>query len=250
MRAYLANGTYFLDREASSLERRVLSFAENLLDCMGYSYLSVPTLVSTDTFEAQGVPVIPWYLGGDREPRILGGSAEQGILEMIRMGWIAPEPGRYWAMNHCFRGDAPEGLKYVVEFRKVEQYAIVGEGDWKATFEQFLKNAEDISMMAAAGRPRRRDATGDPGYHYLKIDLDVPTRSHGDLEICSCTYFGPEQLVRMGIEPNGLGTISCTAAALPRLLIPRLEKEGGYPWMENVSPCGPAGDALRPSSSP
>ncbi|NDJ15652.1 MAG: hypothetical protein EBY17_31520 [Acidobacteriia bacterium] len=76
---------------------------------------------------------------------------------------------------------------------------------------------------------RRRDCTGDPGYHRAKTDLEVLTRTHGWLETHSCTYFGEEQVRRLGITGR-LHSISCTGAASPRILVPWLEEQGleGY----------------------
>ena len=71
---------------------------------------------------------------------------------------------------------------------------------------------------------RLQDVTKtDPGYHKRKIDIEVWTEQYGCLETHSCSYFGEEQTKRYNIK-GATYTVSNTGIAVPRILIPIIEK--------------------------
>ena len=63
----------------------------------------------------------------------------------------------------------------------------------------------------------------DEGYHLEKKDVEVLTETYGWMETHSCSYFGHEQTRRFDIG-GGMTTISNTAIASPRILVPFLER--------------------------
>lgn len=192
------------------------------LPYLDYQYVSVPSMVDRDTIERQGV--VAWeqcFRVGDE--LALAGSAEQGFLQLAKDR--PAQLGRYWAHNQCFRKEkalVPWLRQY--EFLKTELYVICDPADWEGEYEQCLRLGE--SFMGSLGYTvRRRDCTRDPGYHRSKTDLEVLTRRYGWVETHSCTYFGDEQAMRLGMC-GPVHTVSCTGAASPRILLPWLEEQG------------------------
>jgi seryl-tRNA synthetase len=221
------DGVFFPTRKVGDMEAQVLRSMTRRLKRNGFRYLSVPSTITRDTIERQGV--VLW----DKIIRLsdthgLAGSAEQGILEMFKgrkVGRGRPML-RLFADNQCFRNEeAYIGLKYLREFRKIEQFVFCGADNWEENFR--------MAMWVATGlldqykiEYRVVDVTDrDPGYHVLKKDIEVLTDAYGWLETHSCTYFGEEQTRRFGI--TGLThTISNTGVASPRILVPLLERAG------------------------
>lgn len=185
--------------------------------------LLVPSTITRDTIERQGV--LAW---GDivrlSDTRGLAGSAEQGILEMFKGRNVIGSVHRVFATNQCFRNESEYvGLKYLREFRKLEQYVFCGPTNWEENFQLVMDLATGfLSDMKI--QHRVVDVTArDSGYHVLKKDIEVLTTTYGWMETHSCTYFGEEQTKRFGI--TGLThTISCTGLASPRILVPLLER--------------------------
>lgn len=221
------DGVFFPTRKVADLEARIFRTLTKNLKHSGFRQLSVPSTITRDTIDRQGV--VPWeniiHVGHHHG---LAGSAEQGILEMFqgqRVGQGKPEL-RLFADNQCFRNEeAYVGLMYLREFRKLEQFVFCGRGNWEENFQLVLWMAEGLLNQFKVEH-RVVDVTKrDRGYHILKKDIEVLTTTYGWLETHSCTYFGEEQTRRFGI--TGLThTISNTGVASPRILVPLLERAG------------------------
>lgn len=230
-------GVPFLSQLHAEAERLIVRMAEDRLIVKGYEYVSVPSLLKKETFDRQAH--ITWNqvtrIENYRSDEIgLSGSAEQGILEMYTNSFML-KPLKLFATNQCFR-DEPllEGLKSVREFKKVEQFSFCKPEDSSSVFEEFLAN--HTQLMSDLGlKYRWMDQTNlDRGYHKKKIDVEVLTSSFGWLETCSCAWFGTEQADRFNIAGPANNTVSCTMAALPRLLIPMIEIFGNNKMLTQI----------------
>jgi Seryl-tRNA synthetase len=214
------NGTYTLNSDLAILERNLFREFEDMLDFKGFQYLSIPSLISWDTFDRQQIDVSS--LSVDKIHR-LGGSAEQGILQYFSNRHI--EPTQLYSKNQCFRHENNnyDGLKYCKEFIKLEQFCFCNENEWKNNFELLLNNATEF-LDKHSIKYRVVDMTNkDQGYHIKKYDIEVLTKMYGWLETHSCSYFGEEQTKRFNIS-GATHSISNTGIASPRILIPFIER--------------------------
>lgn len=237
------NGVYHLGFGLSKLERKIINMCCEHLESRGLKYLSIPSCVSRETIEDQGMVapenVFKLFIESDerKQHQHLSGSAEQGILEFfcsyLGLGNIDsqyvnyPETNLVYAVNQCFRNENfYDGLMKVKEFIKVEQYCLCDERNWEERFQMLLQNATDFLDKFPFIEHRIVDRTKqDPGYHIKKYDIEVKTKEYGWLETHSCTYFGNEQIKRMtqGHDSGEVHTISNTGIATPRILIPFIE---------------------------
>jgi seryl-tRNA synthetase len=218
----LENGNYRLWGALSKIERKMIDTAIKTLEGSGFTYLSVPSSIKLETVQKQDENLHTYFY---EHGVALSGSAEQGILEMFE-GKEFDTPMTYFAENTCFRVEPVfEGLKTLREFRKVEQFVFTDENNWSIFFEVCLRNAELILDQFSI-RHRRREIfkEEDPGYYKKKVDIEVMTEKYGWMETHSCTYFGTEQSDRFGIGGSCNHTISCTGVAVPRTLIPVIER--------------------------
>lgn len=213
-------GIYKLDFELSIIEREILSSCIDFLLTKGMRYLSIPSTITTKTFVTQDIATDTFAYG---EYDVLAGSAEQGILQYFSNTEV--QPMNICSENTCFRvEDHYNDLKNVKEFRKVEQFAFCTKEESHNTFNQLLKNALEFLEAIGISNYRLRDVTkSDPGYHKYKIDIEVWTDQYGWLETHSCSYFGEEQTKRYNIT-GATHTVSNTGIAVPRILIPIIEK--------------------------
>lgn len=79
---YAKNGVFFPDHKVSMLEADLFRDMETILQLNGFQFLSVPSIVTKETYERQGT--VPWEkVFRISEDMALAGSAEQGILEMF-----------------------------------------------------------------------------------------------------------------------------------------------------------------------
>lgn len=218
------DGRFFGSPQTSEMEETLFrKFHSGLADA-GFEFLSVPSLVKLSTLERQGVIALDQaILAGDFA---LSGSAEQGILELFADTPVAP--GRYWSHNQCFRKEQSlDGLMRLLEFKKTELFSFCLPNEWEVEFEHLLGTASAfLDLLGLTWRVVDR-TTLDPGYHILKKDIEVLTKTYGWMETHSCTYFGDGQVKRMGIQ-GGVHTISNTGLASPRILIPFLENDSRW----------------------
>ena len=219
MKYKVENGVYKLDVELSKLERNLFREFEDMLEGMGFTYLSIPSLMTSNTLMRQEIGVTSL---GISEEQLLTGSAEQGILEYFSDQEVKEQ--LIYAKNQCFRREEEyNGLKYCKEFIKLEQFCFCKEENWEANFDLFLRNAKEF-LQKHDILYRVIDVTNrDIGYHKLKYDIEVLTKEYGWLETHSCTYFGEEQTKRFGIT-GATHTISNTGIASPRILVPFIER--------------------------
>lgn len=220
---YAKNGVFFPDHKVSMLEADLFRDMETILRLNGFQLLSVPSIVTRETYERQGT--VPWEkvfkIGEDMA---LAGSAEQGILEMFA-GKTVSKPSKFYAKNQCFRNETKpyQGLLRLREFTKMEQFLFVPEGRAVEFFDLSLRIVTNF-LKGHNITYRIVDVTEkDEGYHLEKKDVEVLTKTYGWMETHSCSYFGHEQTRRFDIG-GGLTTISNTAMASPRILVPFLER--------------------------
>ena len=218
----ISKGRFFGEQEVAQLEKGVIRTMEGILVKNGFEHISVPSLVTKGTIWRQGVVPNEKVLSVTPE-MALAGSAEQGILEYFTgrtvTGW-----GRIYAENQCFRNEESfHRLKTLIEFKKLEMFFFCKESEATAEFELALKLA--TQLLDIYGIKWRTVCLDDePGYHVKKTDIEVWTEQYGWMETHSCTYFGQEQSKRFCMDGDNNHTISCTAVASPRILIPILEK--------------------------
>lgn len=220
---YAKNGVFFPDHKVSMLEADLFRDMETLLQLNGFQLLSVPSTVTKETYERQGN--VPWEkVFKISEDMALAGSAEQGILEMFT-GKTVSKTSKFYAKNQCFRNENKpyEGLKRLREFTKMEQFLFVPEARAMEFFDLSLRIVTNF-LHSHNVEHRIVDVTDeDAGYHILKKDVEVLTKTYGWLETHSCSYFAHEQTRRFDIG-GGLTTISNTDLASPRILVPFLER--------------------------
>jgi seryl-tRNA synthetase len=219
------DGVFFPTQRVGNLERELFRMVADVLKLHDFQYLSVPSTITRDTIERQGV--VAWeHILRLSDTHGLAGSAEQGILEMFKGQRVGGKNSqlRVFADNQCFRNEREYvGFKYLREFRKLEQFVFCDSTNWEENFELVMKIAKSPLILHGI-EYRVVDVTNrDPGYHKLKKDIEVFTAAYGWLETHSCTYFGEEQTKRF--EVTGLThTISNTGLASPRILVPFLEQ--------------------------
>lgn len=218
----IRNGIFFPDFKTSELERKLFEEFERLLRNAGFRYLSIPSLVMKDTYVKQ--EVVSWdKVFKINEEFALAGSAEQGILEYFKDSQV--ESMGIYAKNQCFRAEENyEGFKRLREFIKLEQYIFCEEKDYKEKFDLVLNLALDFLRYFSIKHRVINVTDRDPGYHLLKYDIEVYTKTYDWIETHSCSYFGTEQTKRFNIT-GATHTISNTGIASPRILIPFLERE-------------------------
>jgi seryl-tRNA synthetase len=220
----IRNGVFFPNAKDSELERRLFNEFEEMLRNQGFHYLSVPSLITKETYDRQDV--IPWEkVFRIDENFALAGSAEQGILELYTNSRVDSTQLLY-AKNQCFRAEKGyEGWKRLREFIKLEQFVFTTKHSVDEYFDLLLTNATEFLDQHEIEH-RVVDVTSrDPGYHIKKYDVEVLTKTYGWMETHSCSYFGTEQSRRFDITGIANHTISNTGIASPRILVPFLERE-------------------------
>lgn len=215
------DGVFYPDRFISGIEHGLFRRMQEKLEDDNFRYISVPSIVSKDTYLRQGT--VPWEKVFKIDDNLaLAGSAEQGILEFYKGQHV--DPIKLWAKNQCFRAEpAYEGLKYLREFIKLEQFIFCHEANALKMWNHIMTAPQHL-LGECNIKFRTVDVTQrDPGYHLKKVDIEVWTETYGWLETHSCSYFGEEQTKRFDIT-GATHTLSNTAIASPRFLIPILER--------------------------
>lgn len=223
---------FFPDYNLSKLEKQLFKDMETILEARGFEYLSVPSTITKDTYTRQEIHVPFEKILKLDEEHPLAGSAEQGILEHFKGHCLLQQ--QVYSKNQCFRYEEKyEGMKYLREFTKMEQFVFLSpHSDKNYWFDELLNNATDL-LDKYNIKYRTVDKTKeDPGYHIKKVDIEVQTKTYGWLETHSCTYFGEEQTRRFGIT-GATHTISNTALASPRILVPFIENDDIMRYIED-----------------
>lgn len=215
----MENGIYNLDFALSKIEKKLFDEFSDMLEKKGFQYLSIPTSISWDTFLKQGA--VANTLSYDEH--VLGGSAEQGILEYFSNKEV--NLMKIYAKNTCFRKEEQyrDAIR-LKEFIKLEQFCFCNENQWEENFELLLTNATNF-LTEKDIKHRVIDVTKkDSGYHIRKYDIEIYSVKHGWVESHSCSYFGTNQSERFNIT-GANHTISNTGLASPRILIPYIESK-------------------------
>lgn len=220
------NGIAVYENDDHLQESRLTKKFIDHADSYGFYPKIVPSVVKRSTIERQDV--VHWdFTLRINDQQALSGSAEQGLLELFADSETFE--CNYFAYNQCFRNEREHvGWMRCREFRKVELFSFCHPENWEEKFNHLLTTATTFLdyLQEHYDFPEYRivdRTTDDPGYHVLKKDIEVLTRTHGWMETHSCTYFGDEQVKRFNIT-GGVHTISNTGIAFPRILIPLLER--------------------------
>jgi seryl-tRNA synthetase len=109
-----------------------------------------------------------------------------------------------------------------LEFQKIEQFSFEKtKAEALLTLLEFMENTQKF-LSSKCIKHRVVDQTKDEGYHEIKMDIEIETKTFGWIEVGSYTYFGQEQSKRFDIT-GATHTVSGTGLAFPRVLIPIIE---------------------------
>jgi len=236
---------YVLLGDLSLLESAVMRYAMDMMVGKGFTPLTVPTLVRTQTMVGTG-----YFPGGedqayrcdDRDDLCLVGTSEVPITalyqdEILEFGRL---PLRFVAQSSCYRREAgtygkdTKGLYRVHQFQKVEQ-VVIDVADEARSLEHhqaILRNSEEL--LQAFELPYRvvnvcGGDLGQPQIQKFDIETWMPSRSNYG-ETHSASRFHDFQARRLGLRYRGedgkvrhCHTLNNTVAASTRMLIALLE---------------------------
>ena len=236
---------YVLLGDLSLLEGAVMRFALDTMVSRGFTPLSVPTLVRTETMVGTG-----YFPGGEdqaykcdeRDDLCLVGTAEVPVTALYQGEILEAErlPMRFVALSSCYRREAgtygkdTRGLYRVHQFQKVEQ-VILDVADEEKSLEHhaaILQNSEDV--LQALELPYRvvNVCGGDLGQPQIqKFDIETWMPSRGSYgETHSASRFHDFQARRLNLRYRGedgkvrhCHTLNNTVAASTRMLLALLE---------------------------
>jgi seryl-tRNA synthetase len=236
---------YVLKGDLSLLESAVLRLAMDSMVGKGFTPLSVPTLVRTETMVGTG-----YFPGGEdqayrcdeRDDLCLVGTAEVPITALHQDEILdgADLPLRFVAQSSCYRREAgtygkdTKGLYRVHQFQKVEQVVIdvADEARSLEHHQEILNNAEEL--LVALELPYRvvnvcGGDLGQPQIQKFDIETWMPSRE-GYGETHSASRFHDFQARRLGLRYRGedgkvrhCHTLNNTVAASTRMLIALVE---------------------------
>lgn len=182
---HIRDGVFFPNSFISDIERKIFNEMEIILENEGFQYLSIPSVVSKETYLKQGT--VPWEkVFKISETHALSGSAEQGILERYQDSEV--NPSLLWTKNQCFRSEPTyEGFKWLREFTKIEQFVFCHPEDWQDRFNLLIQNSRELLNRYNIKHRVIDVTTRDPGYHHKKLDIEIWTKTYGWLETHSCS---------------------------------------------------------------
>jgi seryl-tRNA synthetase len=236
---------YVLLGDLSLLEGAVMRFALDSMVERGFTPLSVPTLVRTETMVGTG-----YFPGGEdqaykcdeRDDLCLVGTAEVPMTALYQDEILEGErlPLRFVALSTCYRREAgtygkdTRGLYRVRQFQKVEQ-VVIDVADEERSLEHhaaILKNSEEL--LQALELPYRvvnvcGGDLGQPQVQKFDIETWMPSRE-GYGETHSASRFHDFQARRLNLRYRGedgkvrhCHTLNNTVAASTRMLLALLE---------------------------
>ena len=236
---------YVLLGDLSLLEGAVMGFALDSMVAKGFTALSVPTLVRTETMVGTG-----YFPGGEdqaykcdeRDDLCLVGTAEVPVTALYQDEILdgADLPLRFVALSSCYRREAgtygkdTKGLYRVHQFQKVEQ-VVIDSADEAQSLEHhaaILQNSEEV--LQALSLPYRvvnvcGGDLGQPQIQKYDIETWMPSRE-GYGETHSASRFHDFQARRLGLRYRGedgkvrhCHTLNNTVAASTRMLLALLE---------------------------
>jgi len=236
---------YVLLGDMSLLEHAVMRFAFDSMVARGFTPLSVPTLVRSETMVGTG-----YFPGGEdqayrcdeRDDLCLVGTAEVPVTALYQDEILdgADLPLKFVAQSSCYRREAgtygkdTKGLYRVHQFQKVEQ-VVVDRADEARSLEHhqaILGNSE--AVLQALELPYRvvnvcGGDLGQPQIQKFDIETWMPSReSYGETH--SASRFHDFQARRLGLryrdeegKVHHCHTLNNTVAASTRMLIALVE---------------------------
>ena len=236
---------YVLKGDLCLLENAIMRFAMDVMVAKGFTPLTVPTLVRTETMVGTG-----YFPGGEdqayrcdeRDDLCLVGTAEVPITALHQDEILdgAQLPMKFVAQSSCYRREAgtygkdTKGLYRVHQFQKVEQ-VIIDAADPAQSLEHhhaILANSEEV--LQALGLPYRvvnvcGGDLGQPQVQKFDIETWMPSReSYGETH--SASRFHDFQARRLNLRYRGedgkvqfCHTLNNTVAASTRMLIAVVE---------------------------
>ena len=236
---------YVLKGDLSLLEGALMRFALDSMVARGFTPLTVPTLVRTETMIGTG-----YFPGGedqayrcdDRDDLCLVGTAEVPVTALHQDEILDGEslPRRFVALSTCYRREAgtygkdTRGLYRVHQFQKVEQ-VVIDRADPEQSLEHhhaILGNAE--ALLQELELPYRvvnvcGGDLGQPQIQKFDIETWMPSRE-GYGETHSASRFHDFQSRRLNLRYRGedgkvryCHTLNNTVAASTRMLLALLE---------------------------
>ncbi len=236
---------YVLKGDLSLMEGALMRFALDTMVGKGFTPLSVPTLVRTETMVGTG-----YFPGGedqaykcdDRDDLCLVGTAEVPITALHQDEILdgSTLPLRFVALSQCYRREAgtygkdTKGLYRVHQFQKVEQVVIdvADEAQSLEHHQQILRNSQDV--LEALDLPYRivnvcGGDLGQPQIQKFDIETWMPSReSYGETH--SASRFHSFQARRLNLRYRDADgkvhfchTLNNTVAASTRMLIALIE---------------------------
>ncbi len=253
---------YVLIGDMSLLEHAIMRFAFDSMVARGFTPLSVPTLVRSETMVGTG-----YFPGGedqayrcdDRDDLCLVGTAEVPVTALHQDEILDFEdlPKKFVAQSTCYRREAgtygkdTKGLYRVHQFQKVEQVVIdvADEERSLAHHEAILGNSE--ALLQSLELPYRvvnvcGGDLGQPQIQKFDIETWMPSRE-GFGETHSASRFHDFQSRRLSLRYRGedgkvrhCHTLNNTVAASTRMLIAIVENH------QNADGTVGIPDALQP----
>ena len=236
---------YVLLGDMSLLEHAVMRFAFDSMVARGFTPLSVPTLVRSETMVGTG-----YFPGGEdqayrcdeRDDLCLVGTAEVPVTALYQDEILdgADLPLKFVAQSSCYRREAgtygkdTKGLYRVHQFQKVEQVVIdaADEAQSLEHHQAILGNSE--AVLQALELPYRvvnvcGGDLGQPQVQKFDIETWMPSReSYGETH--SASRFHDFQSRRLGLryrdaegKVRHCHTLNNTVAASTRMLIALVE---------------------------
>ncbi|MDG1049445.1 MAG: serine--tRNA ligase [Planctomycetota bacterium] len=236
---------YVLLGDMSLLEHAVMRFAFDSMVARGFTPLSVPTLVRSETMVGTG-----YFPGGEdqayrcdeRDDLCLVGTAEVPVTALYQDEILdgADLPLKFVAQSSCYRREAgtygkdTKGLYRVHQFQKVEQVVIdaADEAQSLEHHQSILGNSE--AVLQALELPYRvvnvcGGDLGQPQVQKFDIETWMPSReSYGETH--SASRFHDFQSRRLGLryrdaegKVRHCHTLNNTVAASTRMLIALVE---------------------------
>ncbi|MEL6431993.1 MAG: serine--tRNA ligase [Planctomycetota bacterium] len=253
---------YVLKGDCALLEHGVMRFALDSMIARGFTPLSVPTLVRSETMVGTG-----YFPGGEdqayrcdeRDDLCLVGTAEVPVTALYQDEILEGDdlPMKFVAQSTCYRREAgtygkdTKGLYRVHQFQKVEQVIVdvADEARSLVHHEAILGNSE--ALLQALELPYRvvnvcGGDLGQPQIQKFDIETWMPSReSYGETH--SASRFHDFQARRLKLRYRGedgkvrhCHTLNNTVAASTRMLIALLENH------QNADGSVSLPEALRP----
>ncbi|MEM9800311.1 MAG: serine--tRNA ligase [Planctomycetota bacterium] len=236
---------YVLQGDMALLEHAVMRFAFDEMVARGFTPLSVPTLVRSETMVGTG-----YFPGGedqayrcdDRDDLCLVGTAEVPVTALHQDEILSGVdlPLRFVAQSSCYRREAgtygkdTKGLYRVHQFQKVEQVVIDVADEARSREHHASILANSKAIVEALELPYRvvnvcGGDLGQPQVQKFDIETWMPSReSYGETH--SASRFHDFQARRLGLryrDEDGkvrhCHTLNNTVAASTRMLIAIVE---------------------------